>query len=186
MGRTYLSADGPEIARRRKLVPAGNLVEAWPDLYVAGDFWLGSESKALLDATGTPLRARLSLDGGFVPIYYGPRLCDLESLPLEESLQARALSARGVAVAWITLDRFGERTVHRAESPLDPVFFLRRPRGGAAHQWRLFRTKQEAVTYMRESYGNDSEAQDWASGLSVESYDELLERHARREADTPP
>ncbi len=119
-------------------------------------------------------------------IYYGPRLLDVESLPLEESLQARVLSAHGIAVAWVTVDQFGERTTYRAESPLDPVFFLRRPGGGAAHQWRLFRTRQEAVTYMRESYGQDPEAGEWAGALPHESYDELLEHHGRRGADGPP
>ena len=180
MARLYLVADDGEISRRRKLVPPGRLVEAWPDLYAAGQFWIGEASKTLLDGAGPPLPVRLSLDGAVVPIYYGPRLRDLESLPLEESLQTRVLSARGIAVAWITFDQFGTRTVYEPKGPTDPIFFLRRPAGTAAHIWRLFRHRSEAHVYMAEYYGRDSEGREWAETLPVETFEELLERHAAR------
>ena len=178
MGRLYLISDGPEIVRRRKLVRAGSLVEAWRDLAVAGDFWIGEESKALLDAAGPPIKPKLWLEGACVPIYYGPRLSEIASLPLEESLRARVLSSRGVAVAWITLNQFGERTVYEPKSPADPIFFLRRPGGGTAHIWRLFRTGREAIAYMREYYGRDPEATEWAQTLPAENLEELLKHHA--------
>lgn len=181
MGRLYLISEGSEIVRRRKLVAPGGLVEAWPDLAVAGDFWMGEESKALLDAVGPPIKPKLWLEGACVPIYYGPRLSEIASLPPEESLRARVLSARGVAVAWVTLNQFGERTVYEPGSPADPVFFLRRPGGGTAHIWRLFRTRREAIAFMRESYGKDPEAIEWAQTLPVEHYEELLERRATLE-----
>ena len=99
MTTLYVTNEGGEIARRRRLLPPGQLVEAWQDLYVTGDFWLGESSKALLDGVGAPLPVTLVLDGGAVPIYYGPRLQNVESLPLEESLRTRVLSAHGIAVA---------------------------------------------------------------------------------------
>ena len=180
MARLYLVGDGEEIARRRKLVPPGRLVEAWPDLFIAGDFWIGETSKSLLDAAGEPLAAKLSIESAVVPIYYGPRLRDVESLPLEESLQSRVLSAHGIALAWITIDQFGERTVYEPKGPTDPIFFLRRPSGAAAHIWRLFRNRRESNVYMAEYYGKDSEGRDWSETLPVESFDELLDKHARR------
>jgi hypothetical protein len=180
MGRLYLVADAGEIARRRKLVPPDQLVEAWPDLYVVGRFWMGETAKALLDGAGAPLPVMLCLDGTLVPVYYGPRLRDVESLPLEESLRTRVLSARGIAVAWITLDRFGARTLYEPKGPADAVFFLRRPAGSAAHIWRLFRERTEAHVYMGEFYDADSEAREWVERLPAETFDELLERHAVR------
>ncbi len=180
MSLMHLVLDSGEIARRRAALPAGSFVEAWPDLSTPSHVWLGTEAKQLLDRAGPPLPSSLSLEGDHVRVYYGPRLTALESLPTEESLRARVLSAGGMAVAWITLDQFGERTLARTDSPLDPVFFLRRRGGGSAHQWRLFRTRDEAVTFMREHYGNDPEAQAWAADLSPESFDGLIERHARR------
>lgn len=181
MSRIFLVADGAEIARRRQRLPKGQLVEAWPDLYLPGPAWMAEESRATLEAATGPLETALALDADALAIYYGPRLTDLESLPTEASLKARILSAHGMAGAWITLDQFGERVVHRADSPLDPIFFLRRPGSALTHQWRLFRTKPEAVAFMREHFGNDPEAAEWAAGLAVTSYDELLERHARPE-----
>jgi hypothetical protein len=179
MGRLFFVLDGQEMARRRARVPKGSVVEAWPDMAVGdGTFWVGEESKALLDAAGAqPMAAEVALPAEAVPIYYGPLLCDLESLPREESLQARVLSAHGVAAAWITLDRFGQRVTHQPATPSDPVFHLRRPGGGAGHVWRLFRTRSEAVAWMSGAYGADSEGADWASGLPADDFAALLKRH---------
>ena len=180
MARVHLITDGAAVAGLRKLVPPGRLVEAWPDLYVAGQAWVGDETRALLDGAGDAIPVALSIEDTAVPIYYGPRLQDTESLPLEASLRARVLSAHGIAAAWITVDQFGERTVYEPTGPADPIFFLRRPGGSAAHVWRLFRTRAEARLYMAEYYGRDSEGRDWAETLSVETFEDLLARHAQR------
>jgi hypothetical protein len=124
------------------------------------------------------MAVRLSLPDDAVPIFYGPRLCDVESLPREESLRARVLSMHGIAAAWITLDRFGERVTYEPTSPADPIFHLRRPGGGAGHVWRRFETKREAIDFMREAYGAESEAFDWAESLPVDDFDTLLKRYA--------
>jgi hypothetical protein len=181
VSRLYFLHDGQEMVRRRARVPGGSVVEAWPDARIGGGtFWVGEESKALLDAAGDqPMAVQIAIPAAAVAIYYGPRLCDLESLPREESLRARVLSAHGVAVAWITLDAAGQRTTHASTSPDDPVFHLRRPGGGAGHVWRLFWTKREAVDWARETYGVDAEAAEWARGLVADDFDALLARHAR-------
>ena len=176
----YLVEGKDEVLRRRAKVPQGRIVEAWPDHGHAGAFWVGEESKQLLDAIDAPLPARLMLPDESVSVFYGPRLCDLDSLPREESVRTRALSSRGMAVAWITLDRFGERTLYEPSSMNDPVFYLRRVGGGASHVWRLFRTRAEAVTYLTETYGADSEAVNWAKGLPIETFEELVTRYGRR------
>jgi hypothetical protein len=176
MARLHALPDAGEVARRRRRLPPGRLLEAWPDLYVAGQAWVGDQARALLEEAGGPLPVTLSVDAAEVPIYYGPRLSDVESLPLEESLRARVLSAHGIAVAWITYDQFGQRTVYEPSGPADPIFYLRRPAGSVAHIWRLFRTKSEARVYMAEYYGRDSEGQDWAESLPAETFDDLLAR----------
>jgi hypothetical protein len=181
MARLYLVTDGVELTRRRKLAPRDRLVETWPDLHRRGEFWLGDSSKAVLDGLDGPLPIAMSIDGAAVPIYYGPRLQDLESLPAEESLQTRVLSAHGIAVAWITYDQFGARNTYQPTGPSDPVFYLRRPGASAAHIWRLFRERREARTYMAEFYGRDSEGREWAESLAVESFDDLLRRHGQPE-----
>ena len=178
MSRLYLTTEKDEIARRRGLVPKGEVVEAWADLVEPGALWLGEASKALLERAGTALAVRLSLPADSVAVYYGPQLSDVESLPREESLRARVVSGRGIAAAWITLDRFGQRNTFEPQSPADPVFNLRRVGGGKGHLWRLFRTKPEAIVYMGEAYGRESEGAEWARALAVEDFDGLLTRHA--------
>ena len=180
MSRLYLTTEKDEIARRRGLVPKGEVVEAWADLVEPGALWLGEASKALLERASTPLVVRLSLPADSVAVYYGPQLSDVESLPREESLRARVVSGRGIAAAWITLDRFGQRNTFEPQSPADPVFNLRRVGGGRGHLWRLFRTKPEAIVYMVEAYGRESEGAEWAQALAVEDFDGLLKRHARQ------
>jgi len=180
VSRLYLTTEKDEIARRRGLVPKGEVVEAWADLVEPGALWLGEASKALLERASTPLAVRLSLPADSVAVYYGPQLSDVESLPREESLRARVVSGRGIAAAWITLDRFGQRNTFEPQSPADPVFNLRRVGGGRGHLWRLFRTKPEAIVYMVEAYGRESEGAEWAQALAVEDFDGLLKRHARQ------
>lgn len=178
MSRLYFLADGQEMVRRRARLPPGSVVEAWADMHVGGGtFWVGEESKTLLDGLGAPMAVQLSLPAQCVSIFYGPQLGDLESLPREDSLRARVLSAHAIAVAWITLDRFGQRAAWEPRSPADPVFHLRRPGGGAGHLWRLFETREQAIVYMREAYGADSEGSDWAQALPVADFAELLERY---------
>jgi len=180
MARLYLVSDGGELARRRAKLAPGQLAEAWPDLATPDHVWIGEESKAVLDAAGSPLPVQLVLDGARVPVYYGPRLADLDSLPREESVQTRVLSAHGVAAAWITLDRAGQRTTHTASSPADPVFFLRRPRGTVSHVWRLFRTRAEARAFMSEESDDDAGALTWLQTLHADDFDELIARFGER------
>lgn len=204
MGRLYLVGDKAEVDRRRRLCDQSALIEVWqdlcaPDIFWIGDdearrsaygrksesppaglFWMGEGSKKALDRAGGELRFLLALEEDAVPVYYGPRLTDIESLPGGESLRARVLSAHGIAVAWITYDRFGARTEYQPASPLDPVFYLRRPGGHAAHLWRLFTTKREAVLYMAEYFGRDPESGDWAEGLKAEHFQELLDRYGKK------
>jgi hypothetical protein len=181
MSRLYFMAGGDEMVRRRALVSTGSVVEAWADLVGGGTFWVGEESKRLLDAAGeTPMKPQLTLLAEAVPVFYGPQLCDIESLPREESLRARVLSVHAIAVAWITLDRFGERVTYEPKGPADPIFHLRRPGGNAGHVWRRFDTKSDAIAFMREVYGADSEAFDWAETLDVADFESLLKRHAER------
>jgi hypothetical protein len=180
MSRLYYMGDADEMVRRRSKVPKGSVVEAWADIAGGGMYWVGEESKGLLDAQGEPLVPRVSLPEDSVRVFYGPQLADLDSMPREQSLRARVLSLHGIAVAWITLDRLGQRTSYEPTSPTDPVFHLRRPGGGAGHVWRRFETKHEAVEYMRESYGADSEGAAWADQLAVTDFDDLLKRYARR------
>jgi hypothetical protein len=180
LSRLYRIEGADAIARRRARLGSTGVIEAWMDLYEPRYFWLGEESKTLLDSVEEPVPAALSLPADAVPVYYGPWLSDLPSLPPEDSLKARVLSARGIAVAWITLDRLGQRTSYQPQAPTDPVFHLRRRGGGAGHVWRLFQTRKEAVAYAGEFYGGDSEAVAWAHGLVVDDFSSLLRRHQAR------
>jgi hypothetical protein len=85
----YLVEGKDEVLRRRALVPAGQVVEAWADHHVGGAFWVGEESKRLLDAAGPSLPSAMELPDDSVPVFYGPRLCDIDSLPREESVRTR-------------------------------------------------------------------------------------------------
>jgi len=178
VSRLSCVADADAIAKRRALVPAGHVIEAWNDVYTPGHFWLGEESKRLLDSVGDPVLSLVTVPATAVAVYYGPQLTDLESLPPEDSLKARVLSGHGIAAAWVTLDRFGARMSHEPKGLTDPVFHIRRRGGGAGHLWRLFTTKREAVVYMAEAYEKESEGAEWAEALLMDDFEMLLKDHA--------
>jgi hypothetical protein len=200
VARLFLVADRSEIDRRRRLLPPGEVVEVWevlhtPDVTWLGDaelrriayqrggatptpglFWIGESAKAALDRVGAPLPHLLAIPAASVPIYYGPWLRDTESLPGEESLRARVLSARGIAVAWATYDHAGARLEHQPADPLDPVFYLRRARTKAAHAWRLFRAREEAVRHAAGVLTGDEDARRWAESIPSDDFDDLVRR----------
>jgi len=51
VSRLYLTTDKAELARRRTLIPKGQVVEAWADHHDGGALWIGEETKTLLDET---------------------------------------------------------------------------------------------------------------------------------------
>ena len=202
MARLFLVTDRSEVDRRRRLLAAGEIVEVWealysPDVSWLGDpvlrqiayqregvtptpglFWIGESAKAALERAGGPLPHLLAVPDTAVPVYYGPHLREAESMPSEETLKARVLSARGVAVVWATFDATGARIDHQPADPLDPVFYLRRPRARTVHAWRLFRSRAEADRYVRETLAGDDEALRWAETIPAGDFDDLVRRLA--------
>src|SRR5256885_17245484 len=103
MGRLYFMADGDEMVRRRARIPKGFVVEAWADRRGGSAFWVGEDSKRLLDEAGeAPMPPRLSLpdDGG--PVFYGPPLRDVEALPREGAPRGRVVPIPGHPGARVT------------------------------------------------------------------------------------
>jgi hypothetical protein len=198
----FLVSDRAEIDRRRRLLAPGEFVEVWealdaPDVTWLGDpelrriayqreaatrppglYWLGETAKTALDRSGPPLPWLLGIPEAQVPVYYGPSLRETESLPPEETLKARVLSTRGIAVTWATFDATGARIDHRPADPLDPVFFLRRPRARVVHAWRLFRSRADAALYASQVLAGDEEAARWAASIPASDFDDLVRRFA--------
>jgi hypothetical protein len=196
----FLIADRSEIERRRRLLGSGEVVEVWealhaPDVAWLGDpelrriayqrggatptpglFWVGESAKAALDRVGQPLPHLIAIPEASIPIYYGPSLRDTESLPGEESLKARVLSARGIAVAWATYDHAGARLEYQPADSLDPVFYLRRARTRTLHAWRLFRARAEAVRYAAQTLKGDEDAGRWAESIPSGDFDDLVRK----------
>ena len=202
MGRVYLVSDDGEIARRRREL-SGLFIEAWPDLFRGDLFWLGDDearraayavehraplagalywigegSKVALDRVGSPLPWDLAMEENLVPIYYGPGLIEPESLPAEESVRARVLSAHGIAAIWTTYDVSGVRVEHRPTSPLDPIFHLRRPGGTTVHLFRTLTTRAEAVNVTAAGPLKEPGASDWAEKIPAEDFEALIRCHA--------
>jgi hypothetical protein len=200
VAHVFLVTDRPELDRRRRLLSPGEVVEVWealyaPDVLWLGDperrriayhreeatrtpglFWIGESAKLALDRTGVPLPHLLAVSEASVPVYYGPWLRETESLPTEETLKTRVLSARGIAVAWATYGATGARVDHQPTDPLDPVFFLRRPRGRTVHAWRLFRSRAEAVHHATQTLAGDDDALRWAEAIPASDFDDLVRR----------
>ncbi len=181
MARLYLMGQGADLGERRKALPPKSYVEVWQDLFLPGAFWISEETKALLEVGREPLNPLWSLTSEHVSIYYGPRLRDVDSLPSEDSVRLRVLSAHGIACIWATYDRDGRRWRYDPADPHDPVFYLRLPGSQEAHLWHLFRTRSEAQVFVADELADDPEAQEWALRIEAEDYEDLLRRLGRRE-----
>ena len=181
MGQLYLVGHAADLSERRKALPPRSYVEIWQDLFLPGAYWISEETKTLLEAGREPLTLLWSLSGEHLPIYYGPRLRDLESIPGEDSVRLRVLSAHGIACAWVTYDREGRRWRYDPTGPHDPIFYLRHPGSNEAHLWQLFRTRSEVERFAAEALSEDPDAEAWARQVEVEDYEELLRRRGQRE-----
>src|SRR5262249_25335185 len=141
VGRLYLVTGRDEITPRRRTLQPREVWEALhaPDVAWLGDpelrriayqrddatrtaglFWIGESAKAALERGGPALSHLLAVPETSVPVHYAPWLRDADSLPSEESLRARVLSARGIAVAWAPYDAPGNRIEHEPRDPPDP------------------------------------------------------------------
>src|SRR2546430_17732578 len=98
MGRLYFMADGDEMVRRRARIPKGFVVEAWADRRGGSAFWVGEDSKRLLDEAGeAPMPARVPVPADRGPGFFGPRARGLQVPPPPEARGARVLSEPGGA-----------------------------------------------------------------------------------------
>src|SRR2546422_4002613 len=95
MGRLYFMADGDEMVRRRARIPKGFVVEAWADRRGGAAFWVGEDSRRLLDEAGErPVGLPPSPPHDPRPRLYWPPPCGLQSPPPAEAVPARVPSVR--------------------------------------------------------------------------------------------
>ncbi|HYL80649.1 MAG TPA: hypothetical protein VEU07_07545 [Candidatus Acidoferrum sp.] len=175
MMRIFRIDDGRAVRERQRALPQGSVVDAWPDVFDPRRFWIGGTTKRMLDAAGAPLPASAVVEGSCVAVFFPEEPRDEASLPPEESLRVRVLSAHGIAVTWFGMTAgTGKRPLPEPVSPEDAFFFLMRMGSRINHAWRLFRTRDEAIEFMRRHFPDDGKARTWAETLPATSYSELV------------
>jgi hypothetical protein len=175
MSRIYRIDEGRAVRERQRALPKGTVVEAWPDVFDPGTFWISEATKRLLDGSGAPLRPSASVESSRIPLYLPEEPRDAASLPSEESLRVRVLAGHGIAVTWYgTTSHAGERPLPEPSSPQDAFFYLMKMGGSANHVWRLFRTRDEAMEFMARYFPDDAGAGAWTEALQVPRYPDLL------------
>src|SRR2546422_2501337 len=100
MGRLYFMADGDEMVRRRARVPKGSVVEAWADRRGGAAFWVGEDSRRLLDEAGErPMAPPLSLPHRPPAPFFCPPPFHLAAPARVGAFRPRALCVYGLAPA---------------------------------------------------------------------------------------
>lgn len=179
MGRIYRIDDGRAVRERQRSLPAGTVAETWPDVFEPGIFWISEITKGLLDGVGGPLMPSAVVDSSRIGIFFPDEPRDELSLPSLDSLRVRVLAGHGIAATWYGPGvHGGGRPLPAPTSPEDAFFYLIRMGSRGNHIWRLFRTREEAVQFMRRNFPDDPKARPWAEGLPVSRYAELLRPHA--------
>lgn len=162
---------------RQRSLPRGCVVEAWPDVFHPGVFWLSEATKRRLDGSGPPLPASAVVEGSRVPILLPDEGREAGSLPSPDSLRVRVVAGHGIAVMWYGSTAEGNtHPLPEPTSPEDAFFYLRKRGGRANHAWRLFRTREEAVEFIARHFPDDARARAWAAALPVGRYTDLVSR----------
>jgi hypothetical protein len=181
MTQIFRIENGRAVRERQRALPQGSVVDAWPDVFEPRTFWIGETTKRILDAAGAPLPASAVVEASRIAVFFPDEPHDRASLPSEESLRVRVLSAHGIAVTWFgTTEGMARRPLPEPVSPEDAFFFLMRMGSRINHAWRLFRTRDEAIEFMPRHFADDAEARAWAETLPAGSYSELLRRGIER------
>lgn len=174
MGLFGIALDDLATARRRIQDRwPGRYFEIWPDVFERGLYWVGTQTKALLDEGQVPHGVRFSVDDDRVPIFYGggpPPSADV--LPAPESVRTRALAGRGIGVALV--EEGGARPSVEPAGPEDAYFSLTRPGASRYFIWRLFRSKEDARTYLRKHKVVDEALEAWLAASQIEQFADLV------------
>ena len=151
----------------------GRYFEIWPDVFEGGLYWVGGETKALLDDLKVPHDIRYAVDDERVPIFYGGRPPGTpDVLPGAESVRTRTLAWRGIGVALV--EEGSGRPSLEPSGPEDAYFFLSRPRAGRYFIWRLFRSKEDARAFIRKHHFADADLEGWLAASPVERFADLV------------
>lgn len=174
MGLFGITLDDIASARRRILGRSpGRYFEIWPDVFQGGLYWVGAQTKALLDEGQVPYLARFSVEDDRVPIFYGAAPpASLEVLPAPDSVRARTLAGRGIGVALV--EEGGARPSVEPAGPEDAYFSLTRPGASRYFIWRLFRSKEDARTYLRKHKVVDEALEAWLAASQIEQFADLV------------
>lgn len=172
MGTLLLVAGREDILRRKQALPLGTPFTVWNDLFEPDHFWIPEETRASLERVGPPVRPILSLDGGALPIFFGPDGPDDPTLPPADSLRARTLAGHGIGVAWVPL-------TPQAAEPLtleDAFFYLRKMGGPKNHLWRLFRSREDARYHVERERPAGPQAEKWPTLLPAETFEAFIQQ----------
>ncbi len=174
MGLFGITLDDLASARRRILGRSpGRYFEIWPDVFERGLYWVDAQTKALLDEGQVPHGVRFSVAEDRVPIFYGVTPpANPDGLPAPESVQTRTLAGRGIGVALV--EEGGARPSIEPAGPEDAYFFLTRPGANRYFIWRLFRSKEDARTYLRKHKVADEALEAWLVASEIAQFADLV------------
>jgi len=174
VGLFGITLDDLASARRRILGRSpGRYFEIWPDVFERGLYWVGAQTKALLGEGQVPHVVRFSVEEDRVPIFYGvtpPANPDV--LPAPESVRTRTLAGRGIGVALV--EEGGARPSIEPAGPEDAYFYLTRPGANRYFIWRLFRSKEDARTYLRKHRVADGALEAWLVASEISQFADLV------------
>ncbi len=175
MSRVFRIDDRLAVRKRQSELPAGIVVQVWPDVFDPRASWISEETRRLLERENAPLPVGAIAEAASVSLFLPGEVRDDSTLPSSDSLAVRVLAGHGIAATWYsTPARPGGRPAVEPASPEDPFFTMMRMGSQVNHMWRLFRTRDDAVRFMQKHFATDRAAQEWAARLGVASFQELL------------
>ncbi len=130
-----------------------------------------ADAKDAMDRHDVPFNCLAEEEGMKVSIHHTP-LSREELNDYEDALKALALAHRAIGLLCVGVN--GEE-IDLTEGPKHYTYFT--APAGHTFLWRLFYNRDEAVEWVQEKMAGDSNAQEWATTLPLDSAEELVSYH---------
>ncbi|MGH7412071.1 MAG: hypothetical protein ACREJ6_13560 [Candidatus Methylomirabilis sp.] len=165
-----------ELWRQLRQALKGRYVEIWSDVFEEGIFWVADEAKTALEEASIPFKVPGQVPSELVKIYYARHLQpDRASLPDEDSVKSRVLAGHGIGAVLFFIGDGKQMPPEEPTHPRDALFYLSKPGAKYYYLWRLFRSKEDAETYVVQKFKDDEDARSWAASIPVMAYGDLLQ-----------
>jgi hypothetical protein len=133
-----------------------------------------SETKDAMDRHDISYNLLAEEDGAKIAVYHSP-LSREELTDFEDAIRALALAYRAIAVACVGVNGESNLGFDLSNGAKNYTYFT--APAGHTFIWRLFREREDAVSFLTKLTGGEKKAVEWAESIPLTSSKDLKSYH---------